>query len=306
MTPQNFSKDKKLLDQYRDIINIKHYSSRTGDTYIHWAKEYILFHNKRHPKEMGAPEINQFLTHLASIRKVSASTQNQALSAILFLYRHVLHIELDETNLADFRPQRAKTVPTVLSKDEVKRVLENITGTHKLILQVMYGGGLRLMETMRLRVKDIDFDNHQIIVRDGKGEDDRVTMLPDAVIQPIQLHLDHVKIIHEKDLADGYGSVYLPYAIERKYSNANKDWIWQYLFPAPNRFQDPTTDVTPHTLRHSFATHLLDAGVDLYFIKQLLGHANIATTTIYLHLSGKRLSQIQSPIDLWTSPPEGR
>ena len=235
----NPQKRKKLLDQYRDVINLKHYSPRTGDTYILWTREYILFHNKRHPREMGIPEINQFLTHLASEKKVSASTQNQALSAILFLYRHALDIELDETSLAKFRPQRAKTMPTVLSKDEVKRVIDYLTSTNKLIAQVMYGGGLRVMEAMRLRVKDIDFDNHQIIVRDGKGENDRVTMLPDAVIQPMQLHLKHVKIIHEKDLADGYGSVYLTYALERKYKNANKDWIWQYLFPAPDISKDP-------------------------------------------------------------------
>jgi len=293
-------KEKKLLDQYRDVINLKHYSPRTGDTYILWAKEYILFHNKRHPKEMGAPEINQFLTYLVSEKKISASTQNQALSAILFLYRHVLHIDLDEASLSEFRPQRAKVVPTVLSKDEVKRVIGNLTGINKLIAQVMYGGGLRVMECMRLRVKDIDFDNHQIIVRDGKGEDDRVTMLPDAVIQPMLLHLRYVKAIHEKDLADGYGSVYLPYALDRKYPNANKDWIWQYIFPAPDLSKDPLTGiirrhhlhestvqkavkeaarlakinkhVTPHTFRHSFATHLLQNGYDIRTVQELLGH----------------------------------
>jgi len=219
--PPTPKKEKKLLEQYRDIINLKHYSPRTGDTYILWVIEYILFHNKRHPKEMGAPEINQFLTHLVSVKKVSASTQNQALSAILFLYRHVLHIGLDEASLNEFRPQGGKNVPTVLSKDEVKRVFDNLTGIHKLIAQVMYGGGLRVMECMRLRVKDIDFDNHQIIVRDGKGEDDRVTILADTVIEPLQLHLRYVKSVHEKDLADGFGSVYLPYALERKYKNAN-------------------------------------------------------------------------------------
>jgi site-specific recombinase XerD len=170
---------------------------------------------------MGAPEINQFLTHLVSVKKVSASTQGQALSAILFLYRHVLHIGLDEASLNEFRPQRGKNVPTVLSKDEVKRVFDNLTGIHKLIAQVMYGGGLRVMECMRLRVKDIDFDNHQIIVRDDKGEDDRVTILADTVIEPLQLHLRYVKSVHEKDLADGFGSVYLLYALERKYKNAN-------------------------------------------------------------------------------------
>ncbi len=320
-------KEKKLLDQYRDAINLKHYSPRTGDTYILWTRDYILFHNKRHPKEMGAPEINQFLTHLASEKKVSASTQNQALSAILFLYRHVLHIGLDEASLSEFRPQRAKNVPTVLSKDEVKRVLGNLTGINKLIAQVLYGGGLRVMETMRLRVKDIDFDNHQIIVRDGKGEDDRVTMLPDAVIQPLQFHLKYVKIIHEKDLADGYGTVYLPYALDRKYSNANKDWIWQYIFPAPDLSKDPQTGiirrhhihestvqkavkeaarlakinkhVTPHTSRsgHSFATHLLQSGYDIRTVQELLGHKDVKTTMIYTHVLNRGGLAVRSPLD---------
>ena len=224
-------------------------------------------------------------------------------------------------------------MPTVLSKDEVKRVFENMTGIHKLIAQVMYGGGLRIMETMRLRVKDIDFDNHQIIVRDGKGEDDRVTMLPDAVIQSLQLHLRYVKAIHEKDLADGYGSVYLPYALERKYKNANTDWIWQYLFPAPDLSKDPysgitrrhhlhesteqkavkeaarlakiSKHVTPHTFRHSFATHLLQAGYDIRTVQELLGHKDVKTTMIYTHACTERSERIlqrgglavKSPLD---------
>ncbi len=278
---------------------------------------------------MGAPEINQFLTHLASEKKISASTQNQALSAILFLCRHVLHIELDETGLAEFRPQRAKTVPTVLSKDEARRIIGNMTGVYKIIAQIMYGGGLRVMETMRLRVKDIDFDNHQIIVRDGKGENDRVTILPDSVVQPLQLHLKYVKIIHEKDLADGYGSVYLPYALDRKYSNANKDWIWQYIFPAPDLSKDPHTGiirrhhihestvqkavkeaarlakiskhVTPHTSRsgHSFATHLLQNGYDTLrgTVQELLGHKDVKTTMIYTHVLNRGGLAVRSPLD---------
>ena len=321
MTQPNPPKDKKLLDQYRDAIELKHYSPRTGDTYIGWVKEYLYFHNPdlkkrglapRHPKDMGAPEVNQFLTHLASVRKVSASTQNQALSALLFLYRHVLHIDLDEASLNEFRPQRGKNVPTVLSKDEVKRVLENLTGIYKLIAQVMYGGGLRVMECMRLRVKDIDFDNHTIIVRDGKGEDDRITILADSVIEPLRLHLGYVKALHVKDLAEGFGSVYLPYALERKYKNADKDWIWQYLFPAADLSEDPRTGitrrhhlsestvqkavkeaarlakinkhVTPHTFRHSFATHLLQAGYDIRTVQELLGHKDVRTTMIYTHV----------------------
>ena len=331
-------KGKKLLDQYRDALRIKHYSPRTEDTYTIWVKNYIIFHGKRHPKEMGIPEIGQYLTHLATKQQVAASTQNQAFSAIIFLYRHILHIELDELQLAALRPQRSKSIPTVLSKDEVKRLIANLTGTNKLIAQVMYGGGLRVMECMRLRVKDIDFDNHQIIVRDGKGENDRFTILPDSLIQPIQLHLRYVKSLHEKDLADGYGSVYLPYALERKYKNANKDWIWQYLFPAPELSKDPHSPspnsalefgegrggvrrhhihesivqksikesarradinkhVTPHTLRHSFATHLLQNNYDIRTIQELLGHKDVKTTMIYTHVLQRGGLAVKSPLD---------
>ncbi len=317
--------DKKLLDQYRDVLRIKHYSPRTEDTYILWVRNYILFHNKRHPKEMDIPEIGQYLTHLATKQQVAASTQNQAFSAILFLYRHVLNIQLDELQLAELRPQRSKTVPIVLSKEEVKRLIANLTGTNKLIAQVMYGGGLRVMECMRLRVKDIDFDNHQVIVRDGKGENDRFTILPDSLIQPLQLQLRYVKSLHEKDLADGFGSVYLPYALERKYKNANKDWIWQYLFPAPEISTDKRTGitrrhhihetivqksikeaarcaninkhVTPHTLRHSFATHLLQNGYDIRTIQELLGHKDVKTTMIYTHVLQRGGMAVKSPLD---------
>jgi len=325
---------KRLLDQYRDALRVKRYSPRTEDAYTLWVRNYILFHNKRHPKEMGVPEIGQFLTHLVSSKEMSTSRQNQALSAILFLYRHVLHIELDELALTEFRPQRAKVVPTVLSREEVKRLLANLIGTHKLIAQVMYGGGLRVMETMRLRVKDVDFDNHQIVVRDGKGENDRFTILPDSLIEPLQLHLQYVKIVHQKDLADGFGSVYLPYALDRKYSNASKDWIWQYLFPAPDLSKDKRTGltrrhhlhetviqkaireaarrakidkhVTPHTLRHSFATHLLQNGYDTQHLRfwagvrtvqELLGHKDVKTTMIYTHVLQRGGLAVKSPLD---------
>ena len=316
---------KKLLDQYRDAIRLKHYSSRTEKTYVSWVREYILFHNKRHPKEMGIPEINQFLSHLVSDKKISTSTQNQALSAILFLYRHVLHVELDSSLLPEFRPHHAKTVPTVLSKEEVKRVMDNLSGVYKLIAQIMYGGGLRVMETMRLRVKDIDFANHQIIVRDGKGDNDRVTILPDGVVQPLHLHLKQVQIIHEKDLAEGFGAVYLPFALERKYRNANKEWIWQYVFPASSLFKDVETGimrrhhlhetavqkavkeaahrakinkhVTPHTFRHSFATHLLQNGYDIRTVQELLGHKDVKTTMIYTHVLYRGGMAVKSPLD---------
>ena len=323
-TPQK-PPEKKLLDQYRDALRIKHYSPRTEDTYIQWVRNYILFHNKRHPKEMGVPEIGQYLTHLATKQQVAASTQNQAFSAILFLYRHVLNLQLDELQIAELRPQRSKSVPVVLSKDEVKRLIANLTGASKLIAQVIYGGGLRVMECMRLRVKDIDFDNHQVIVRDGKGENDRFTILPDSLIEPLQLHLRYVKSLHEKDLADGFGSVYLPYALERKYKNADKDWIWQYLFPAPEISTDKRTGitrrhhihetivqkaikeaarragidkhVTPHTLRHSFATHLLQNNYDIRTIQELLGHKDVKTTMIYTHVLQRGGLAVKSPLD---------
>jgi integron integrase len=339
MTPISYSTDRdfasfriadgpsapKLLDVYRDALRVKHYSARTEDTYIAWVRNFILFHNKRHPREMGVDEIGQFLTHLAAEKDVSASTQNQACSAILFLYRHTLHIELDEAALARFRPQRSRTVPTVLSKDEVKRLLASLTGTPKLIAQVMYGGGLRVMETMRLRVKDIDFDNHQIVVRDGKGENDRFTILPDSLIQPLRIHLDHVRSIHQKDLLDGFGRVYLPSALEQKYPHANQEWFWQYVFPASDPAKDKRTGfvrrhhihetvvqkaireaarrakidkhVTPHTLRHSFATHLLQSGYDIRTIQELLGHKDVKTTMIYTHVLQRGGLAVKSPLD---------
>jgi integron integrase len=317
--------DKKLLDQLRDVLRVKHYSPRTEDTYILWVKNFILHHNKRHPREMGVAEIGQFLTHLAVTEEVSASTQNQAFSAILFLYRHVLNQQLDELELAEFRPQRARSLPVVLSVDEVKRVLSNLTGIYKLVSQLMYGGGLRVTETMRLRIKDIDFDNRQVIVRDGKGENDRFTILPETLIEPLKLHLQFVKAVHQKDLADGFGAVYLPYALDRKYPNANKEWIWQYLFPASDRSKDKRTGikrrhhlhestvqkvvqqaarqadinkhVTPHTFRHSFATHLLQNGYDIRTIQELLGHKDVKTTMIYTHVLQRGGLAVKSPLD---------
>ena len=319
------SKDKKLLDQLADQIRLKQYSPRTQKTYISWVREYILFQNKRHPKEMGIPEIKQFITHLTSDKNLSASTQNQALSAVLFLYRHVLKINLDETDLNLLRPQKGNTVPVVLSKEEAKLIISKMTGVYKIIAQIMYGSGLRIMETMRLRVKDIDFENHQIIVRDGKGGNDRPTMLPELVIKPLQNHLQQVKLIHEKDLADGFGTVYLPFALDRKYPNAKKEWIWQYVFPATTRFKDTETGiigrhhlhetavqkavkeattlakvnkrVSPHTFRHSFATHLLQSGYDIRTIQELLGHKDLKTTMIYTHVLQRGGLAVKSPLD---------
>jgi integron integrase len=322
---QQLAQPKKLMDQYRDALRIKQYSPRTEKTYVLWVKSYIYFHQKRHPKEMGMAEIRQFITHLVSEKKVSASTQNQALSAVLFLYRHVLQIPLDETRLTEIRPQRAKTVPVVLSKDEMKSVIANMSGVYKIVAQVMYGGGLRIAECMRLRVKDIDFANRQIVVRDGKGEDDRFTILADTVIQPLQEHLRQVKLIHEKDLQKGSGSVYMPFALERKYPNASKEWIWQYVFPASSLFKELETGimrrhhlhetavqkavkeaarlakidkhVTPHIFRHSFATHLLQAGYDIRTIQELLGHKDVKTTMIYTHVLQRGGLAVKSPLD---------
>jgi integron integrase len=327
MTKQNPPQkpEKKLLDQYRDAIQTKQYSPRTSETYVQWVKEYILYHNKRHPKEMAETEINQFITHLVTERNVAASTQNQAISAILFLYRHVLHASLDETLLAKFRPQRAKNIPTVLSKEEVKKIIDRLQGVNKLAVQLLYGSGLRIMECLRLRVKDIDIANHQIVVRDGKGGGDRVTPLPASLIQPLQRQLQYTQAIHDQDLAEGYGSVYLPNAIQNKSPNAHKEWGWQYLFPAPNRSEDPqskiirrhhlddstlqkavkhaaklakiTKKVSPHTFRHSFATHLLQSGYDIRTVQELLGHKDVKTTMIYTHVLQRGGLAVKSPLD---------
>ncbi|GAB4403624.1 MAG: integron integrase [Anaerolineales bacterium] len=318
-------KPKKLLDQYRDLIRLKQYSTRTEKTYIHWVRQYILFHNKRHPKEMGAAEINQFITHLVVERKASASTQNQAISAILFLYRNLLHIQLDDGLIQFVRPKRGKRVPNLLSKEEARAVIDAMTSPYKLMAQIMYGGGLRLMECLRLRVKDIDFQNRRIIVYDGKGGDDRITMLPDSIIAPLREHLQRVRQIHNKDLAAGLGEVNLPYALAQKYPNAGKDWLWQYIFPAQTLSPDPQTGkttrhhihetalqraireaqkiaginkrVTPHTFRHSFATHLLQNNYDIRTVQELLGHKDVKTTMIYTHVLQRGGLAVKSPLD---------
>ncbi len=307
---------KKLLEQVSDAIRVKHYSYRTEKTYIEWIRRYILFHNKRHPREMGAPEIQAFLTHLAVERTVSASTQNQALSAILFLYRHVLHIEIDLPPEL-FRAQKSKTLPVVLTRQEAMAVIGKMTGTPQLMAKILYGGGLRLTECLRLRVKDIDFGNHQIIVRDGKGEDDRATILPDSLIPTLQAHLKTVQAIHQKDLKEGFGETSLPYALSKKYPNAAKEWLWQYIFPASVRSIDPvskktkrhhidpsvlrkairqsalssglTKPVSPHTFHHSFATHLLQNGYDIRTIQELLGHKDVKTTMTLRHAQGRSI-----------------
>ena len=316
---------KKLLDLYCDAMRVRHYSHRTEETYVSWVRQYILYHNKRHPREMGVEEINAFVTYLVKERNVAASTQNQAISAILFLYRNVLNLPLDETALVPLRPTKPKRVPTVLSPLEAKKVIERMDGVYKIMTQIMYGSGLRLMEVMRLRVKDLDFANRQIIVRDGKGENDRITVFPDLLLAPLQLHLRSVKAQHDLDLAKGFGTVYLPYALERKYTHANLEFAWQYVFPAPALSVDPVSGVkqrhhlgeanlqravkkaarlakinkpvTPHTFRHSFATHLLQNGYDIRTVQELLGHKDVKTTMIYTHVLQRGGLAVRSPLD---------
>jgi len=274
---------------------------------------------------MGAKEVNAYISHLALERNVAASTQNQALSAITFLYNHVLKIELDKTTLEMVRPRRHKRVPTVLSKEEALRTIEKMHGDYRLMTQILYGSGLRLMEVLRLRVKDLDFSNHQIIVRDGKGENDRITTFPNTLLELLRLHLKGVKATHEKDIYEGFGTVYLPYAIEKKYPDANREWIWQYVFPAGKLSVDPVTGITqrhhihesslqkavrraaqlakiekpvsPHTFRHSFATHLLENGYDIRTVQELLGHKDVKTTMIYTHVLNKGGLAVKSPLD---------
>ncbi len=314
---------KKLLDRVRDAIRLKHYSIRTEETYVDWIKRYILFHHKRHPQKMGSSEIEAFLTHLAVDRNVAASTQNQALSALLFLYREVLKKDVGPVDAV--RAKKPKRLPTVLTEEEALKVIGFLSGTNRLMAKLLYGSGLRVTECVRLRVKDVDFTRQQILVRDGKGEKDRVTMLPAAVIPSLQEHLLHVRHIHERDVAEGYGNVYLPYALAEKYPNASQEWIWQYVFPAAGRSRDPRTGivrrhhvgtsglqkaireaarkagmqkrVTPHVFRHSFATHLLESGYDIRTVQELLGHKDVKTTMIYTHVLNRGPLAVRSPLD---------
>ncbi len=324
MTGAGEPRPKKLLDQVRDMIRLKHYSYRTEVSYVDWIRRFILFHNKRHPREMGVAEIEAFLTHLAVEGKVAASTQNQAFSAVLFLYRDVLRIEFEQPIQA-LRAKASRYLPTVLTPQEVQSVIERLEGTYQLVVQLLYGSGLRLREALNLRVKDVDFGQCQLGIRDAKGRESRVTMLPDCLIQPLQMHLELMKRQHQCDLARGYGSVYLPYALAQKYPNAERVWGWQFVFMSERISCDPRSGVVRrhhlhesglqraikqavrqakinkrvscHTLRHSFATHLLQNGYDIRTVQELLGHKDVKTTMIYTHVLNRGGRGVRSPLD---------
>ena len=323
----------KLLDRVRGVLRVGRYSLRTEEAYLQWIRRFILFHRKRHPAEMGEEQISEFLTHLAAERNVAAATQNQALSALLFLYQQVLERKLQFLRVE--RSSRPPKLPVVLTKEEVRTVLAHLKGNYRLMAELLYGSGLRLMECVRLRVKDIDFGYGQIIVRDGKGLKDRVTMLPLELAPQLRRHLEWVREMHKQDLALGAGEVYLPFALDRKYRGAARSWMWQYVFPASQLSVDPRgeqngrgTEAPPtlrrhhvheknlqnavklairaagvnkaascHTLRHSFATHLLENGYDIRTVQELLGHKDVSTTMIYTHVLNQPGIGVRSPLD---------
>lgn len=314
----------RLMDRVRERIRTLHYSYRTEQAYTHWVKRFIFFHGKRHPQEMGAAEVEAFLSHLATQREVSASTQNQAMHAVLFLYKQVLGVDLPWLNSIT-RAKPSKYLPVVLTQVETQRLLAQTRGMPGLIVRLLYGTGMRLLEGLRLRVKDIDFERGQITIRAGKGDKDRVTMLPASLASDLRRHLAERRKMHDLDLAKGMADVEMPFAIARKYPNASKEWGWQYVFAAADYSTDPRTGVIrrhhlhektiqrhvkeavaraginkpahPHTLRHSFATHLLEAGYDIRTVQELLGHADVSTTMIYTHVLNRGGHGVLSPLD---------
>lgn len=320
----NRKRQSPLLDEVRGAIRVRHYSIRTEDAYIGWIRRFILYHDKRHPKDMGEAEVGAFLSHLAVQGNVAASTQNQALNALVFLYKIVLERPLQSIG-GVVRAKKPQKLPVVLTPEEVKEVLRHLQGSRWLVGCLLYGSGLRLMEAVRLRVKDLDFDHRAIFVRNGKGGKDRVVTFPDVVMTPIKQHLEHVRMVHEKDLADGFGAVYLPYALARKYPNAPREWHWQYVFPAGNRSVDRRTGVerrhhidesgvqkavkaavrkaelrkpaSCHSLRHSFATALLERGMDIRTVQEQLGHKDVRTTQIYTHVIERGANGVVSPLN---------
>ena len=314
----------RLLDRVRAAARLRHYSRRTEAAYVAWIRRYIFFHGKRHPAELGAPEVTRFLSSLATDGRVAASTQNQALGALLFLYRDVLELDLPWLD-GVVRAKRPERVPVVLTREEVAAVLRRLTGVPRLMASLLYGSGLRLLECCRLRIQDIDFARNQIVVRGGKGDKDRVTMLPMVVKADLARHLQTVRAQHERDLQRGAGWVELPGALARKYPNAGREWVWQWVFPATRPYRHSETGqwrrhhlhesvlqravkdaarragipkrATPHTLRHSFATHLLEDGRDIRTVQDLLGHRDVTTTQIYTHVLNRGPSGVKSPID---------
>ena len=314
----------KLLDRVRWHLRVKHYSIRTEHAYVDWIRRYILFHRKRHPNEMGEKEITEFLTHLAVEKSVAASTQNQAFSALLFLYQQVLDRKLDFIDNVQ-RVTRPAKLPVVFTPRESRSVLAQLKGDYRLMAELLYGSGLRLMECLRLRIKDIDFGYNRINVRDAKGLRERVALLPRRIHGPLRAHLERVKELHRQDLARGHGKVYLPFALKRKYPNAERAWIWQYVSPAAKPSLDPRSGemlrhhvseknlqnavklairaagvkkaASCHTFRHSFATHLLEDGYDIRTVQELLGHKNVATTMVYTHVLNRPGLHIRSPLD---------
>jgi integron integrase len=319
---------RKLLDRVRDAIRFKHYSLRTEQAYVDWIKRFILFHGKRHPDSMGAEEVRAFLTDLAANQNVAASTQNQAFSALLFLYRNVLKQDLPWIGNIE-RAKRPAKVPVVLTPEEARAIISKLRGTSRLMVQLLYGCGLRLMECVRLRVKDVDFGYLQITVRDAKGGRDRITMLPVSLVEPLRRQIEKRRLIHEEDLAAGHGEVYLPGALAKKNPSAARELGWQYLFASRNRSSDPrdrsgsakegrhhiaetflqravktavrdagiNKPASCHTFRHSFATHLLENGYDIRTVQELLGHKDVSTTMIYTHVLNKPGIGVKSPLD---------
>lgn len=314
----------KLLDRVRAVARMRHLSLRTEQAYSDWIRRFILFHGKRRPETMGADEVREFLSHLAVEGNVAASTQNVALCALLFLYRDVLGLELLHVGGIE-RAKRPARLPVVFTRAEAAAVISRLSRTYRLIAELLYGSGLRLMEALRLRVKDLDFEYMEILVRDGKGEKDRRTILPRPLAEPLRSQLERVRLLHESDLREGLGEVYLPYALARKYPAAARQWAWQYVFPSTRLSADPRSGVTRrqhasadsvqrevkraireagitkhggcHTLRHSFATHLLEDGYDLRTIQELLGHSDVRTTQIYTHVLNRGGRGVRSPLE---------